>query len=95
VEYLLTLLFYSELSRSCLFVVQTIAIVPVLPRGVLQLGSTSVVIYPIFSKWNIIYHSIQLEVVLCHYYIVHDILLYDCATLLTVQMFCSLDLYIN
>lgn len=78
-----------------LLAVQTIAIVPVLPRGVLQLGSTNVVRYPSFSKWSIIYHSIQLEVVLWHYYMVHDVLLYDCATLLTGQLFCSLDLFIN
>ena len=80
------------LTLNKLLFVQTIAIIPVLPRGVLQLGSTSVVRYPSFSKWGIIYHSIQLEVVLCHYYMVHGVLVYNCTTLLTGKMFCSLDL---
>ena len=43
-------MFASELSIS--YCLQTIAIIPVLPRGVLQLGSTSVVRYPCFSNWD-------------------------------------------
>ena len=43
-------MFALELSIS--YCLQTIAIIPVLPRGVLQLGSTSVVRYPCFSNWD-------------------------------------------
>ena len=40
------------LTLNKLLFVQTIAIIPVLPRGVLQLGSTNVVSYPSFSNWD-------------------------------------------
>jgi hypothetical protein len=92
-------LFTDTMFASVLLIsycVQTIAIIPVLPRGVLQLGATSVVRYPCFSNWDYYIVSIILHVLklFCHYYMSHDILLYDCATLLTGQMFCSLDLRI-
>jgi hypothetical protein len=52
-------MFASELSIS--YCLQTIAIIPVLPRGVLQLGSTSVVRYPCFSNWDyIVLHVLKL-----------------------------------
>ena len=69
------------LTLNKLLFVQTIAIIPVLPRGVLQLGSTNVVRYPGFGKWD---YNI-LEVVLCHYNMGHDVFLYDYETIYIVD----------
>jgi hypothetical protein len=54
------------------YCVQTIAIIPVLPRGVLQLGATSVVRYPCFSNWDhyivyIVLHVLKLFSVIIIY----------------------------
>ena len=69
------------LTLNKLLFVQTIAIIPVLPRGVLQLGSTNAVRYPGFGKWD---YNI-LEVVLCHYNMGHDVFLYDYETIYIVD----------
>jgi len=71
----------AEINHQFVAGIRTIAIIPVLPRGVLQLGSTNVVRYPGFGKWD---YNI-LEVVLCHYNMGHDVFLYDYETIYIVD----------